>query len=443
MQGNAASLSTAGSPPWAPSRIAWDEALFWLLLGVHALLPGRAQPPVMVLGNPAMPYDLALIAAALVLAASRGAALRLYPRPLLLTGAWFALALLWGLLSLPLWAGVRDGADLAGRLLPLLAAGAAALAAYTLIAGRPAAELRGVLDRACLFLAAIGFAYAAKSLLAPGLELTFVRDAEQRARGPLFGPAVGHLVLLPALGHAAGLALAGERPRWLWAAAAGALLLTVLALGSRGALLGLAVAVALAALAVQGARRRAAIAAGVALAAVLALAVWQLAPQQRLAETHDPFRERTYASAVAAFAEAPGAMLRGQGAGAVWPWYAEDAERSLLDGTAANSAVWRPSPWGDTLLHPHSLPLYLMVELGLPGALAAAGLAVGIAAAWLGSRAGAPWRAAAAAGLGGSVTAMAFDLPLAKSFTLSALWWLWLFGLLAIRDAETAPAGRA
>ncbi len=418
-------------------HVGWDEWLFWLGLGAHALLPGRTQIPILVLGCPVMPYDAGLIGFSVLLLALRWQAIRMYGRPLLLTGLGFLGALVWGLLSLPLWAGTRDVVDAVGRGVPVLAAGAAWMTAYVLIAGRPAASISAVIDRAALFLAAIGFAYASKSLLAPGLEISLIRDAEQRARGPLFGPAVGHFALLPALGHALGRALGVVgRSRLLWAGTAVALLFTVIALGSRGGLLGLAALALLAALRVGGGRRRLAIMAGVVLAGGLGFLVWALAPQERLTQSDDPFRERIYASAAGAFQETPAIVLRGQGAGAVWPWYADDAARSQWEGSEANNAVWRGSAWGDTLMHPHSLPLYLTIEYGLPGLLALLSLVAAIALAYRDAGRSEPWRAGLAAGLVASLVALAFDLPLMKSFTLSVLWWIMLLGLLALQGRE-------
>ncbi len=418
----------------APERLGWDEVLFWTGMGAHALLPGRAQVPLLILGCPVMPYDAALIGVAGLLLLTRWQAIRMYGRPLLLASLAFLGALVWGLLSLPLWAGSRDLVDSVGRTVPLLAAGSAWMAAYILVAGRPAAAIAGVIDRATLFLAAIGFAYASKSLLAPGLEISLIRDAEQRARGPLFGPAVGHFALLPALGHALGRTLGAiGRTRLLWAGAAVALLFTVIALGSRGGLLGLGILALLASVRVGGAGRRLAIAAGIALAVGLGALVWMLAPQERLTSSEDPFRERIYASAAGAFGESPAEVLRGQGAGAVWPWYADDAARSVWEGAENNNAVWRGSRWGDTLMHPHSLPLYMSIELGLPGMLALIALVASLALAYRDAARDEPWQAGLAAGLAASLVALAFDLPLMKSFTLSTLWWIMLLGLLALQ----------
>ncbi|MEK7414192.1 MAG: O-antigen ligase family protein [Planctomycetota bacterium] len=427
------------------ARMRWDEALFWIVFTLHAFLPGRWQPAIVIADAPVMVMDLVLMALAVTLIIWRWRDLRIYPRPWLMVGVWFVVVVLWGVTSLPLWADARDTADAIGRLVPLLGASAAFVCAYVLMAGRPTEEIAAVLRRATIFLAVVGTAYAVKSLAAPGLELSFIRDAQQRARGPLFSPAVGHLALLPALGCAVGLALSAVgRQRTWWTIASCGLLLAVVAMGSRGALLGLAIFAALTALLVGGGNRIVRVAGIVALAGVGVLLVFglELITGGRTRETSDPFRERTYTTAFAALSEAPTTVARGQGLGVMWPWYSEDAERSGWEGRDTDVAFWHHTPYGASMAHPHSLPLWLAVEFGLPGMLLVVSLLVCHLVVFRGT-AGEPWRMATACGLSAAITAIAFDLPVFKSFTLATLWWMYLLGLLILHGRtsakETAP----
>jgi O-antigen ligase len=417
------------------TRLPWDEALFWLLLTMHSLLPARWQPAIEVLGCPVISYDVAFVLGAVALVALRWRALRFPPGLWWQIGLWFAAVVVWGALSVVLWAPARDPADALGRMMPVIGGAAGFAAAYALVAGRPPSEARGVAARAALFLAAIGLAYSIKSLFAANLGIAMVRDTEQRARGTLFGPAIGHVALLPALGMAAGCALdAVGRARVVWGVAAIALLGTVLALGSRGALLGLAIFAVLAVVRVRGARQRAVLVLGVGLAAGLAAAIWALAPQERLAESGDVFRERTYATAFTALADQPAESVRGQGLGAVWPWYAEDAERAGWEGSEANFAFWRATRWGDSMMHPHSLPLLLTVELGLVGFALILALLFTLGRQWM-LAVDTSWTAGLATGLAASTAAIALDMPLLKHYPLAALWWIMLLGLVIHREA--------
>jgi hypothetical protein len=183
----------------------------------------------------------------------------------------------------------------------------------------------------------------------------------------------------------------------------------------------------------QGRLLRLAAVAVLALVAGLLVLVISSATGNRVRETEDPFRERTYETAGKALREPPAVLLRGQGVGALWPWYAEDAERSGWVGRDTDVAFWHHTRFGPSMVHPHSLPLWLAVEFGLPGMLLIAALLICLVAAFRGNH-GVPWRNGIACGLAGSVTAMAFDLTLFKSFTLATLWWVFLLGLMVVRE---------
>lgn len=425
--------------PVAERRAVWAEGLFWTVYTLHAFLPGRWQNLVDVGGQTWLVPELGLLVLTALLLAINARGLRFAPAPWLLIGGWFILAVWWGMLSLVGWARPPEGA-MGGRVIPLVTAFAAFTAAWALVAAAPTRSIPGLLRRATIYAAVVGTVYAAKSLLAPILGLSFIRDFEQRARGALYSPAVGHLILLPALGMAAGMALesVGRARRW-WIAAAAGLVFATIALGSRGALLGLALVGLLMIIRLPGGGvRRVAALAGLLLAGLAALwLVAAIGQIDRLSTTEDPYRTATYGAAARALAEPPATVLIGQGSGAVWPWYVSEVERTLVDPEVEYRA-WFDTPFGPSMAHPHSLPLLLAVEHGLPGMLCIAALLW--TTAWLLWRGGRrAWTAGLAAGIAGSWTVLLLDLPLIKSVNIAALWWLFVLGLIAELSRPDEP----
>jgi O-antigen ligase len=141
----------------------------------------------------------------------------------------------------------------------------------------------------------------------------------------------------------------------------------------------------------------------------------------------------TYVSALVAIRDAPAwTKFTGFGYGGRWPWYRVDM---LEEGTRAAGEYIQATATGPTLYHPHSTPLLFLVELGLPGAAAGVILIVVVARAVKRARhsRAAPIFAAAFPACGVVATT---DLLLVKSPVLSAVWWTYLFGFLAIVGAS-------
>jgi O-antigen ligase len=244
----------------------------------------------------------------------------------------------------------------------------------------------------------------------------------QRIRGPLYGASVGQFILLPALGSA----LDGMATRRGSRIAAGALVLilcmSILGLGSRSAMLGLAFFV-LATLATGGARAKLifALAAPVILA-VAVFVVFSRASMDRLRSWDDSERQSTYQTALAMFEAAPPALkIFGAGYGARWPWYLTDVKPGAL---STGGLYMRSTPYGITLYHPHSTILLVGVELGCVGFILA-----GMTLLWLARivKSNIQTRTCPflSIGLMASLVTCCVDLTFFKGGQLNTVWWVY------------------
>jgi O-antigen ligase len=107
------------------------------------------------------------------------------------------------------------------------------------------------------------------------------------------------------------------------------------------------------------------------------------------------------------------------------------------EGVYGFDAFFENRPAGVTLYHPHSTPLLLTVELGVPG------LAAGLALMW------ALWRARTNgarknmptivfAGIAGSAVNIVTDLVIFKAPFLNLVWWTFVLGAIALTDPEVS-----
>ena len=124
----------------------------------------------------------------------------------------------------------------------------------------------------------------------------------------------------------------------------------------------------------------------------------------------------------------PVQLLLGSGLGSWWPWYLTETEGGDL---YASGRYVRHTPYGILLYHPHSTILDLVVELGLPGLLFLLFLAAALLNALRRAmRSGE--NKMLAAGIVVSLASIAFDLFLVRRPTRDGVWWLFVFGLLAL-----------
>ena len=124
----------------------------------------------------------------------------------------------------------------------------------------------------------------------------------------------------------------------------------------------------------------------------------------------------------------PAELLAGSGLGSWWPWYLTETEGGDL---YASGRYVRHTRYGILLYHPHSTILDLVVELGLPGLLFLLFLALAL---WTALRRAmrSGENKMLAAGIVVSLASIAFDLFLVRRPTRDGVWWLFVFGLLAL-----------
>lgn len=416
-----------------PVDVPTWELPVWITLGVWALLPGSRTPVVDVGTVPVSAKHALLLALAFYLVLLRVRAperARGWPAWQFVLPIGFVAYIGYAFTSL-FWADLPTR-DAAGMTVSLVLSLAALAGAYALVALHSRDTLPGLLWRLTVYLALVGALYTAESYFSLGLRgedpLDFGID---RVRGPLFSSASGHLALLPALGMAAQEMVRTRFRSVTRIAASVALAITVLGLGSRAATFALVLFVVLAALSVEGLRRRVAVAAVIAaVIAVAGVVLFARADPTRLLSLQDDVRRNTHDVGFSIMADrGPVENLRGGGLGSTWPWYIDDLE---------GQNIGERTSYGFTLFHPHSVPLFSAVELGLPG-LALLGLVLGfVVYRATGRRAHGPYAILGAA-IAASVTAVFFDHFLVRLYLISALWWAFVFAFLRMSAAATAP----
>jgi hypothetical protein len=405
---------------------------FGVLLYV-SLLPARFQETIGLFGVPVLWKELLLPLLVLVLAFLFALQPRTAPPdtgklPAVLSGLFGYAAL-----SLPWWSAAV-GPDTAAMAWTLVPAAAAMWGGY-LIVRFQRSSLQHFLSSLTIFMSFIAFVYSAQSFFNLGLrtDATAMPDIGfgiGRVSGPLFGHSYGGALLIPALAFALQERVAG-RQRLRNSAVAAVLLVACIGTGSRAALAGLFILVGLSARMLPTTKQRLAFGGTVLVITVMVGLVFSRVSTDRFRSLEDDARTVTYQTSLAAVAGAtPFEKVRGQGYASYWRWYLPDA-RGEGSNRSANYIEQRPA--GRTLYHPHSTPLLLVVELGLPGLLAAAWLFFVVwRAGTRAARLGLP--VVLFAGLAGSAVSLVTDLLIFKAPVPSLVWWTYLFGAIAQAD---------
>lgn len=423
------------------------ETLYWTFLGLHALTPMVWQPVVTVNGAIIPMAICGLISLAIVVPLLCLPAIRL--RPLLPLGVLLAVAVMsaWGLVLVSWHGQYASRIDLTYRCLEPIGTIAAAIVGVVLGQATDRSRISGLIQRATLFIAMIGVIYGLKSLFAAGLSLGVIRDDEQRARGPLYSPAVGHLALLPALAAAIVFAttIADRMRKLFWGGIAAGAVFALVAMGSRSALISLAICAALVVLKYPSVLRRPVPAILLLICTVgLFLGTIIFADRSRLTTVEDPYRQTTYATAWRILSDDASTSLVGRGPGSVYQWLHIDMSvLGVPKGITAVGLRRLSTPWGESLHSPHSLLALWTVNQGL----------LGFAAFWLiiACLCYAAIRCQGPLGIGLSCALLAttpvffFDVALGSSqFPFASLWWLFFTAALSIdrpSSEEDVPCG--
>jgi O-antigen ligase len=417
----------------------WRRAgtgLFIALLLLASLIPGRFENSIVLFGVPVRVLEFLLVALAAVLVF-----LRLLQGPLPIPRDGYVPAVFSGLfayaaVSLVWWSPVTQP-DTSAMAMTLVLAAAALWSAY-LVVRLQRQELHRFMSNLTTIIAGIAAIYSAQSFLGLGLrsEEGIYLDplfGIDRVHGPLFAASLGGPILIPALAFALQEFIAGRsRPRNGLAVAV--LLAASLGTGSRATVLGLGVMLVLGAFSLRTTRQRAAF--GLIVLIVGGLAggfVFSRVSTERLVNLQEEQREMTIRTGIRAVAQAsiPDKVL-GLGYASYWRWYLVDARG---EGVYGFDAFFENRPAGVTLYHPHSTPLLLTVELGVPG------LAAGLALIW------ALWRARtngarnnmptiAFAGIAGSAVNIVTDLVIFKAPFLNLVWWTYVFAAIALVETK-------
>ena len=265
-----------------------------------------------------------------------------------------------------------------------------------------------------------------------------IRNSPRLATG-LAGASVIHVVFLLCMAFFLGALVQGHR-RIASVLAALVSLFCLLMTGSRAGLLILA---AFSVLVIAWVGRRAQprmVLASLATLAVAAVVVL-MTPARRLLSFSDPWRVINMRTAVTHWSSDVQSVLLGVGSGRVWPWY-----------TIESRYFWSPwggrlnTPIGRLLPNPHSLPLSVLVELGLVG-MAILLTLVGVLLwrlrlSWLARTTfdGVPDTLVLA--LVSTWVAFFFDYYLLKNFGISYWWWaMFALAFAAPRKEEVAADG--
>ena len=336
------------------------------------------------------------------------------------------------------WSNIQPR-DYKPMLYTLILAASAFLLGYNIIGKRSHESVRQFLWQFTVYLAVIGLLYSATSFLSLGLASDPGDSASdfgiKRVRGPLFGSSTGYFILLPAMGFSMQEVLKSSAQKRLFKVAVlFSLILTLFGLGSRAGLLLFFLFFMLVVLFMKN-KKQAAIA--VVLMVIVSVIAGGLffsrAKTDRLQTLEDTSRSDTYQTSFTIIDRRDDNInILGSGYASYWPWYIPDVQDARKTGQYYN-LVW--NPYGNLLYHPHSTFLLFIVELGFPGLLYFLFLWSIMVILLLSnlSRAEFPIFNCSVFASGMS---MFFDFFIFKAPQLNAIWWIFLFGALALNSCN-------
>lgn len=167
-----------------------------------------------------------------------------------------------------------------------------------------------------------------------------------------------------------------------------------------------------------------------------ALAIPFIPGLDRILSLYDPKRATNLDTALELWGENGQTMFFGLGPGQVWPWPA--FESGLYSMPDEGYAGYMSTEAGNVLLTPHSTPLAMLVELGIPGALLGLIMGALMLRGWWRSRTTLPRLVVASASLA-CLVAFLVDTYLLRNFGIS-LWWWATIALVATWDYDAEPA---
>ena len=419
---------------------AWlaQEWFFWVVFAAWTILPPTLIPFWDVAGIPVKSTDALTIPLCLLYAAPRiFSPCRWLPKAwhLWLPGALLALAA-WGMIS-TYWSDIRSR-DVVAMWYCMVVSAASGVLAYFVVSS--VSDVRGFLWRLVIALSCVCCLYTAQSYLGLNASAKTLDDfGIERVRGPLFEASTGYFLLIPAMAFALQEALARRVKPLHGLGCVFCLALTTIGLGSRAGLILFGLFILSCAWAAKGRTKIIAVAVVLVIGAAGAAVIFTKAKADRLLSKEKNLRSLTHEAVVGIMMDrSPAQLLTGSGLGSWWPWYLTETEGGDL---YAGGLYIRHTRYGILLYHSHSTVLTLVVEMGLLGLVfllwLAAALFTALRKAW---RTG-PNRIFAA-GILVSVFSIGFDLFLVRRPTRDAVWWLFVFGLLALLGREYKGGAR-
>lgn len=330
-----------------------------------------------------------------------------------------------------------DSRDAKGMMLTLILTASSFLLAYNAIAKRPATSVLPFLRRFTVGLAAVALLYTVTSL--SSLQLAGVRSAlinESRVQGPLFGSDDGYFALVPALAFAIQDLIQTPTQRLFKLVIIFVLMMTLIGMGSRGALVIIGLFLCLTILFNKNKKIAALAAMGVIFFLIISAAIVLVTSNsgERLQSLEDSSRSDTYSTSFKIIGNRTTDLnIFGSGYGSYWNWYILDIEDgSDVDGGRTFKII--RTSFGPILYHPHSTFLLLIVEMGMVGLLYFVYL----------------WTVYArllfrdsrklvfpifACGMVASGFSVFMNFFIFRLHVLSCFWWIYLFGALSLSSS--------
>ncbi|MGL4378186.1 MAG: O-antigen ligase family protein, partial [Microcoleaceae cyanobacterium] len=326
--------------------------------------------------------------------------------------------------------------DAKGMMCTLILTASSVVTAYNAIAKRPAPSVRPFLRRLTVCLAAVALLYTVTSLSSfqfVGVRSALVNDTTVRVQGPLFGSDDGYFALVPALAFAIQDLIQIPTERLFKLVIIFALMLTLIGLGSRGAMIIIGLFLGLLILFNKNKK--------IAALAVLAVMIFVMIAgaivfatsnsADRLQSMEDTSRSDTYSTSFKIIGNRTTHLnILGSGYGSYWDWYLLDIEDgSDVDGGRNFKTIL--TSFGRILYHPHSTFLLLIVELGMVGFLYFVFLWTVYARLLFRDSRNLVFPIFSC-GIFASGFSVFMNFFIFRIHILSCLWWIYLFGSLAL-----------
>jgi O-antigen ligase len=337
------------------------------------------------------------------------------------------------------WSGLNND-DTSAMLYSLILAGAACLFGYYLIAKKDFQSIHSFLWKLTIFLSIVGLLYSAESFFSLGLGTYSSRESSdfgiQRVGGPLFVSTTGGFILVPALGFAIEEVLKSRNQLRLKLFVIFSLMFTIIGLGSRGTLAIVALLFILMTFFIQNKKQSKAIILTVFIVTATACVIFfSRAKTERLQSLEDESRQDTHLTSFTIIEkrsrEDINTFIFGSGYGSYWSWYLQDFSSSREEVQEASSLI--TTPYGYLLYHPHSTFLLCILELGIPGLIFFASLWIVLIQLLLVNFRN-PKLPIFNSAIFASAFSMFFDFFIFRSTQVNTIWWIYLFGSLALNS---------